>query len=161
MVKYILLLSVSALFSQCQINYFTKPRIKKFYGYDSEKQYNFYKFYGNQFELQPGENKNSSILIDLFHNDSTFLIVIEDFDSEIHSTFKFQGKYSVDQNGSVKLLGGSPFKNDQCQIIMWHGKQSQCLKYKFNEKFDNIFSSGSQIAYCEGEKFSLEVCIVQ
>ncbi|MDH4472762.1 MAG: hypothetical protein QE487_09140 [Fluviicola sp.] len=110
-------------------------------------------------ESQPGENRSSSIHIDLSHHDSTILIVIEDAESEIPATYKFQGKYSIDQGGSVRFSESSPFKNDHCQISMWHGKRSQHLSYKFNEKFQVIFSRRPQSAYCEGEKFELDECI--
>ena len=161
-ILFILLLTAS-IFTQCNFSYLTKPNIKKIERLEclnSGNNYNYYQFFGNEFECQPGKNQESSMSIAFNDLDSSYRIYVGDYDSDTVQQYNYKGKYGINERGSIQLSADSPFMNNQLQILMYHGVRAQFVRFTFNDQFKEIFSLNKGSMFCEAEKYNLEECTI-
>ncbi len=145
--------------TSCKI--FLKPKIEKFYEYESGKKYNTFKFFSAPFEIQLGENGGSVMHIELNHRDSMYGIDIVPFDSISSIYYESIGKYNIDEKGKVSLIGESPFLNNQFQIVVTKSHSSLFAEFKLNEKFSSLFTNSKRRAYCEADiPWGLRECVL-
>ncbi|MEZ4800271.1 MAG: hypothetical protein R2809_10960 [Flavobacteriales bacterium] len=111
--------------------------------------------------MQLGDSASSMLHIDLNPIDSMYKVQINHIDS-VHPIDKsYSGKYRIDEDGRVKLLGDSPFVNDELQIVVLRSRSSLFAEIKFNKKYAEIFTHKKLHAYCEiNFTWDLQDCIV-
>lgn len=137
-----------------------KPNIKKSDSYQEGKEFNYAKFYSEGFEVQLGNDLYSVMHFHFSYYDSTYKIDILNFDSPEVQEFKFKGKAKSNMDGTITLIGDSPFKNNQYQIVMHGGMGTIFAKFKLNDEFKEKFPHPHRwkYAYCEAESYSVEDC---
>lgn len=145
--KILALLLTTTCFTSCNI--FLKPKLEKFYGYESGKQYNTHKFYSAPFEIQIGDDVESMMHIYLSYEDSTYRISIINNDSIDPMHRVLTGKYRISEKGKVQLTGNSPFENNVFQIVVTRNRGSLFAEFKLNSIYGEIFTHKKRRAYCE------------
>lgn len=150
---------MSILLTSCSL-FLMKPKISKSEYYQEGKEFNYYKYFSEGFEGQLSDNADEMIHINYEFHDSTYHIEIRDLELGEWKEYEFEGKVTVEQDGTINLHGKSPFKNNEYKFVMRGGMGTRYAKFKLNKEFKRKFpfTNRWRYAYCESSMYTVEDC---